>query len=88
MAKVKLSDGNTAAKKEKKKLNLSKKAKIIIGSCAAAVLVVVCSIFFAKDYRKIEAQNAYTITASDPATLFDAVRDEAYDAEREKETKE
>lgn len=86
MAKVKLSDGNTPVKKEKKKVQLSNKVKYIIGGCVAALLIAVCSIFFAKDYRKIEAQNAYTITASDPATLFDAVRDEAYEAE--KETKE
>lgn len=89
MAKVKLSDGNSNTKKEKKTKELSKKAKIIIASVVGAAAIIVCAIFFTKDYQKIEAQNAYTISATDPQILFDVVRDEAYDAENaEEETKQ
>ena len=83
MAKVKLSDGNSNTKKTKKATGLSKKAKIIIGSVLGAAVIIVCAIFFTKDYQKIEAQNAYTISATDPQVLFDVVRDEAYSAEEE-----
>ena len=85
MAKIKLSDGNTD-KKKKKREPLSKKVKLIIAGCFAVAALVVCSIFFTKDAKKAEAAKAYTITETDPAMLFDQVRNEAYEAE--KETKE
>lgn len=88
MAKIKLADGSTSAKKEKKKLELSRKTKIIIGSCVGAAVIVVCSIFFAKDYKKIEDANAYTIEVSDPAMLFNISRDESYDEKYGTDTEE
>ncbi|MBR1759140.1 MAG: hypothetical protein IJ744_10530 [Lachnospiraceae bacterium] len=81
MAKVKLSDGNSNTKREKKTKELSKKAKIIIASILGVAVISICAVFFTKDYKKIEAQNAYTISANDPQILFDTVRDEAYEAE-------
>lgn len=75
MSRVKISDGSSAPKKEPKEPKLKSVHKAIIGICAGVIVLCVCAVGFLKDYRTIEEKNAYTITADDPATIFQGVRE-------------
>ena len=78
MAKVKISDGSSAPeKKVKKESKLTQTHKVIIGACVGVVALCICAVGFAKDYKAVDEQNAYTISAGDPASLFQEARDEA-----------
>ena len=76
MSRVKISDGSGAAeKKVKKESKLKTVHKIAIAVCAGVVALCICAVGFAKDYKAIDEQNAYTISAGDPASLFQGSRE-------------
>ncbi|WP_343208379.1 hypothetical protein [Anaerolentibacter hominis] len=73
MSRIKYAEENKKPVKEKKQIAL--KTKIIALICVCVIAVCGLTVGFYKDFKKAEDASRYTISASDPATLFGSARE-------------